>query len=133
MARVTSRSFGRQPARALLRGTAVLVIVGGLGVVWLVNQPHEARFCTVGMTIDEVGGATPAEARLRILELGRHEFDPTAPDEVHRSDDEVTAIYVVDRPDLDPTHRYYQKAVTVRRGDGRWYVTDMNMCESWPA
>ena len=38
---------------------------------------------------------------------------------------------VLVRADLDPTHRYYQKAVTERRADGRWYVIDTNQCESW--
>ena len=92
-----------------------------------------SRPCTLAATIDEVGGATPAAARERLLGQGRHEFDPTQPDEVHGSGDVVTAIYLIDRPDLDPTHRYYQKAVTERRGDGRWYVIDTNQCESWTA
>lgn len=126
-----SSSIGPRIRRAFVGGTAALLIVGGVGAVWLVNQPQTARACTVALTIDDVGGATPAEARERLLELGRHEFDITKPDEVTGSGDEVTAIYVVDRPDLDPTHRYYQKAVTERREDGRWYVIDMNQCESW--
>lgn len=123
-------SIGRRIGRALLGGTAALVIVGGLGLVWLVNQPTTAKFCTGGMPIDDIGGATPAEARERLLGPGRNEFDVTQPDEVRGSGDEVTAIYFIDRPDLDPTHRYYQQAVTVRRPDGRWYVTDANRCES---
>ena len=72
----------------------------------------------VAAAIDEVGAATPEAARVRWAAQFSLEVDVEQPDRVNGSGDRITARYLLDRPDLDPSRTAFQEIVTERGDDG---------------
>lgn len=120
--------------RALLLGAGASVFLVVLATVWLVTRPAESRFCTAAGSLDEVGAATPEDARVRWA--GEHDLgvDAADPDDVDRSEDRETAVYVLDgaeRGPVDPNRTDEQQIVVERDDGGTWRVVSANRCERW--
>jgi hypothetical protein len=124
------RSTTRRKGVLILRIAAV-VVVGGLGLAWAATRPSLSKACTVAAAIDEVGAATPGAARVRWAAQYPLEVDVEQPDRVNGSGDRITATYLLDRPDLDPSRIAFQEIVTERGDDGVWRVASANECEEW--
>ena len=136
MATRRERPTIRRKAVLLLRITAVLVVVGGLGLAWVANWPSISKACTVAASIDEVGAATPEAARIRWARQNSRDIDIEHPDRTSGSGDHVTATYILERPAADwadPDHTYLQEVVTERGNDDVWRVVSANKCTQWPS
>ncbi|HRW37311.1 MAG: hypothetical protein KDB04_16975 [Acidimicrobiales bacterium] len=134
MAERESRSIGRRIRRALLGGTAALLIVAGIGAVWLMNQPAKNRICIGGGVLDEVGAETAEAARLRWGAQYDLDYDIAHPDDLRGSGDRVTAVYLKPTPEADwgdPSHIYSEQITTQRNAEGVWHVVDGGSCEEW--
>ena len=92
MATRRERPTIRRKAVLLLRITAVLVVVGGLGLAWVANWPSISKACTVAASIDEVGAATPEAARIRWARKTSLDVDIEDPDRTSGSGDHVTVV-----------------------------------------
>ncbi len=131
---MASDPSSRPVLRAVLLGVGATVFLVVLATAWLVTRPVEAQACTAAGSFDPVGAPTPEEARVRWLEGHDVEVDAAHPDDVDRSDDSETAIYVLDSPTYgppDPTRTYERKVVVERDSEGTWRVTSANACERW--
>ncbi len=120
--------------RVVVTVVAALVVVGLAGVGWLLTRPGTSKACTLGMSIDEVGGPTPEAARTRWASELDLDYDVEQPDEVGAQGDRVTAIYFYERPDLasvEGDRTYYHEVVTERRAEDDWRVVSANTCSSW--
>lgn len=128
------RSSVRFELRARSVAAALVVVIGGLGLAWVVTRPTVSTGCAEHAIADAEGAATPAAARMKMASGSSSAVDLRHPDDISGSGDRVTAKYTEQRPDLDrvtPGRTYYRQLVTERGDDDRWRVVEDDQCERW--
>jgi hypothetical protein len=113
---------------------AVLAGIACLGWVWVSAQASEARVCTAAGSLDEVGGKTPEEARVRWAAEYDLDVDIDSPDRTSSSGDSVTAQYRLADPEPvagEPDRTAFREITTERGVDDVWRVVSANRCERW--